>query len=78
VSQDPVLTTLVRSLAEFGHGCGAQVVAEGVENAVDAQALLDLGVDHGQGWYFGRPGPAELLVEPTGVPVAPAARMARW
>jgi EAL domain-containing protein (putative c-di-GMP-specific phosphodiesterase class I) len=61
VSNDPVLTTLVRSLAEFGHGCGARVVAEGVETAEDAAALLGLGVDYGQGWHFGRPGPASDL-----------------
>ena len=31
VSHDPILTTLVRSLVDFGHGMGAKVVAEGVE-----------------------------------------------
>ena len=61
VHADPVLTVLVRSLVEFAHGCGAQLVAEGVETAADAQALLGLGVDHGQGWHFGRPGPPEAL-----------------
>jgi len=57
VSTDPVLSTLVRSLTEFGHGCGAQVVAEGIETAADAAALVALGVDYGQGWHYGRPGP---------------------
>lgn len=61
VAGDPVLRTLVGSLVTFGHGCGAAVVAEGVETAADAAALLELGVDLGQGWYFGRPGPAEAL-----------------
>ena len=60
-ASDPVLRTLVRSLTDFGHGCGAAVVAEGVETAADALALRDAGVDHGQGWYFGRPGPPEAL-----------------
>ena len=58
---DPVLETLVRSLAEFGHGCGVRVVAEGVENAAEAAVLKALGVDYGQGWHYGRPGPAESL-----------------
>jgi EAL domain-containing protein (putative c-di-GMP-specific phosphodiesterase class I) len=58
VSQDSVLETLVRSLVFFGHGCKATVVAEGVETAADAAKLLELGVDYGQGWYFGRPGDA--------------------
>jgi EAL domain-containing protein (putative c-di-GMP-specific phosphodiesterase class I) len=61
VGDDDVLRKLVGSLVAFGHGCDAQVVAEGVETAADAAALLSLGVDLGQGWYFGRPGPPEVL-----------------
>ena len=63
VDGDPVLRTLVRSLVDFAHGCDATVVAEGVETAADAAALLALGVDHGQGWHFGRPGPAADLAD---------------
>jgi EAL domain-containing protein (putative c-di-GMP-specific phosphodiesterase class I) len=65
---DPVLTTLVGSLVTFAHGCGVSVVAEGVETAEDAASLHAIGVDFGQGWYFGRPGPAEALTA-----LAPAA-----
>ena len=88
VADDPVLRTLVRALVEFAHGCGATVVAEGVETAADAAALLALEVDLGQGWHFGRPGPADALdgavspPEPLPVVVpqqrAPAGRPARW
>jgi EAL domain-containing protein (putative c-di-GMP-specific phosphodiesterase class I) len=78
VSTDPVLTTLVRSLVSFGHDCASQVVAEGVETEQDAAALRGLGVDFGQGWHFGRPAPAQDLIEPVpGYPltaVAPARR----
>jgi EAL domain-containing protein (putative c-di-GMP-specific phosphodiesterase class I) len=63
VSGDPVLTTLVRSLVDFGHGCGAEVVAEGIETAEDAAALASLGVDYGQGWHYGRPGPPADLAD---------------
>ncbi len=58
VAVDPVLTTLVRSLVDFARGCDTRVVAEGVETAADGQILLGLGVDYGQGWFYGRPGPA--------------------
>jgi EAL domain-containing protein (putative c-di-GMP-specific phosphodiesterase class I) len=59
---DPVLKVLVRSLTDLAVACGARVVAEGVETEEDAAALATLGVDHGQGWYFGRPaGPSALL-----------------
>lgn len=71
VATDRVLATLVGSLVSFAHGCGARVVAEGVETGEDATALRALGVDHGQGWYFGRPGPPEALGLPA--PRTPAA-----
>jgi EAL domain-containing protein (putative c-di-GMP-specific phosphodiesterase class I) len=61
---DPVLSTLVGSLVDFARGMRARVVAEGVETADEAAVLRRLGVDHGQGWHFGRPAvpePAPLL-----------------
>jgi len=63
VTGDPVLRTLVRSLVDFAHGFDATVVAEGVETAADATTLLALDVDLGQGWHFGRPGPAADLAD---------------
>jgi EAL domain-containing protein (putative c-di-GMP-specific phosphodiesterase class I) len=68
VDGDRVLHTLVRSLVDFGRGCGARVVAEGVETADEAAALCALGVDLGQGWYFGRPCPPEDLAEAAETP----------
>ncbi len=65
VSHDPILKTLVRSLVDFGHGCDARVVAEGVETSMDADVLRTLEVDYGQGWFFGRPGPPEALSSPS-------------
>lgn len=65
---DPVLGKLVRSLVEFAHGCDIEVVAEGVETGDEAAALLASGVDHGQGWHFGRPGPVEALTDGAAVP----------
>lgn len=77
VARESVLTTLVRSLVDFAHSCGARVVAEGVETEADARTLLALEVDAGQGWHFGRPGPAEALEpvaeeDPDVAPVLPA------
>jgi EAL domain-containing protein (putative c-di-GMP-specific phosphodiesterase class I) len=71
VAQDRVLATLIRALVTFAAGCGAQVVAEGIETVEDAAELADLGVGFGQGWHFGRPLPPEDLAEPVGVPVPP-------
>lgn len=61
VSQDAGLTEVVGSLVEFAHGSATKVVAEGIESGEDAAALAALGVDHGQGYHFGRPGPAADL-----------------
>jgi EAL domain-containing protein (putative c-di-GMP-specific phosphodiesterase class I) len=70
VSSDPVLRSLVRSLVDFADGCDARVVAEGVETAADAAVLRDLDVDYGQGWHYGRPGPAADLTAATALPVS--------
>ena len=72
VATDRVLATLVGSLVTFAHGAGATVVAEGVETAEDATALRALGVDSGQGWRFGRPGPPEALAPPVPRPAVAA------
>ena len=61
---DPVLTTLVRSLATFAEEIRARVVAEGVETAAEADVLRGLGVDYGQGWHFGRPAVPEAVEVP--------------
>jgi EAL domain-containing protein (putative c-di-GMP-specific phosphodiesterase class I) len=63
VDSDPVLPKLVSSLVAFAHGCDVRVVAEGVETAAEHCMLRTLGVDLGQGWLFGRPGPAEALAD---------------
>ena len=70
LSTDRVLHSLVRSLVGFADGLGAVVVAEGVETAADALALKALQVGYGQGWYWGRAVPAELLEDRYDIPVA--------
>jgi EAL domain-containing protein (putative c-di-GMP-specific phosphodiesterase class I) len=62
ISNDPILNTLVQSLVDFSHGMDAKVVAEGIETGADAAVLLTLGVDYGQGWYFGRPGSVDDML----------------
>jgi EAL domain-containing protein (putative c-di-GMP-specific phosphodiesterase class I) len=69
VSSDSVLRSLVRSLVDFAEGCDTRVVAEGVESPADGDVLCSLGVDYGQGWYYGRPGPAADLPAAAALPV---------
>lgn len=50
-----VRRALVSALASFADEIGAQVVAEGIEQRGDLEALRALGVDWGQGYLFGAP-----------------------
>ena len=53
--------SIVRSAVTMGHDLGLTVVVEGVETAEVADRLRELGCDKGQGWYFGKPVPADEL-----------------
>jgi EAL domain-containing protein (putative c-di-GMP-specific phosphodiesterase class I) len=69
---DPILAKLAQSLVDFAHSFDVGVIAEGVETAAEHAVLQDLGVDGGQGWLFGRPAPADVLVD-AGTRLAPPA-----
>ncbi len=47
----------VAGMVEVVRAASAAVVAEQIESEAEAQTLRGLGVDYGQGWLFGRPGP---------------------
>lgn len=61
IHADPLLTTLAQSLVAFAHSFDVCVVAEGIETEAEHAVLMELGVDGGQGWLFGRPVPVDLL-----------------
>ncbi len=47
---------LVVSMREMAHRLGVEVIAEMVETEATASLMRDLGVNFGQGYFFGRPG----------------------
>ncbi|MHB8659366.1 MAG: EAL domain-containing protein [Solirubrobacteraceae bacterium] len=51
---------LVSAIVTMAKGLGKVTVAEGVEDAVTLECLRELGVDHAQGYFLGRPAPIEL------------------
>lgn len=53
--EDRKVAGIVESLANFARKEGLRTVAEHVEDAETARMLAGMGVDYGQGWYFGRP-----------------------
>jgi EAL domain-containing protein (putative c-di-GMP-specific phosphodiesterase class I) len=46
---------IVATLVDMAHTLDLSVTAEGVEVAVQADRLRDLGCDWGQGYFFARP-----------------------
>jgi EAL domain-containing protein (putative c-di-GMP-specific phosphodiesterase class I) len=55
VRTDPSSRAIVSAVLHLAEGLGADVVAEGVETAGQAEAVRDLGCPLGQGYLFGRP-----------------------
>nr|MBA2299437.1 diguanylate cyclase [Chloroflexota bacterium] len=50
--------SIVEAVVALAHGLGLGVVAEGIETERQAERLLELGCDLGQGYLFSRPVPA--------------------
>ena len=50
-------TSTVRAVIDVAHAHGMSVVAEGIETREQADELLAMGADRGQGYFFGRPAP---------------------
>ncbi|MBL6079743.1 EAL domain-containing protein [Belnapia sp. T18] len=48
---------IIASMVDLAHGLGTQVVAEHIETEEEAGLMRTLGVELGQGWLYGRPGP---------------------
>ena len=70
-----VESAVVEAVVRLGAALGVSVVAEGIEDQAVADRLAQLGCPFGQGFFFGRPGPAEglsgLLLRPRGRPRVP-------
>jgi PAS domain S-box-containing protein len=59
IIKDPKAEQLVQSIIFMGHGLGMKIIAEGIEHKEQAEILSAMGCDFAQGYYFGRPVPAE-------------------
>jgi EAL domain-containing protein (putative c-di-GMP-specific phosphodiesterase class I) len=57
IDHDLVRRALALSLVGFARDIGASIIAEGIETAEELEALRDLGVTWGQGYFLARPGP---------------------
>ncbi len=52
---DPARRALAAALIHFSTDTGSKLIAEGVETATEAAALIELGVEKAQGYFLGRP-----------------------
>lgn len=55
--------SILTALIGLGHTLGLTVTVEGIETAAQARKVREIGCDTAQGYFFARPGPAELIVE---------------
>jgi EAL domain-containing protein (putative c-di-GMP-specific phosphodiesterase class I)/ActR/RegA family two-component response regulator len=59
IHRDRSKQALAAGLIAFAEKSGASIIAEGIEQAVEVRALVELGVGYGPGNLFGEPGPLE-------------------
>jgi diguanylate cyclase (GGDEF)-like protein len=55
--------TIISAIVGLGRSLNLPTLAEGVESSADAEALLRMGCNAGQGYHFGRPMPARQVGE---------------
>src|SRR5450830_135197 len=60
---DEEQSRFVEAVLHLIHACGLNAVAEGIETIEQAEELVQLGCSSGQGYYFGRPAPADVLAD---------------
>jgi len=54
---------IATAIVALGHSLGLTVVAEGIETEAQADALLNLGCDIGQGYLYAKPMPADRITQ---------------
>lgn len=63
ITENPVKKTITEGTINTAKALGIKVIAEGVETKQDVAALMALGVDYQQGYFFAKP-EIEALPEP--------------
>lgn len=59
----PAAGIIVAAIVQLAHGLDMSVIAEGVETAVQLEAVQNLGCTYSQGFYFAKPMPAQAITE---------------
>ena len=61
LAASPANQAVIKALVQATNALGMQLVVEGVESDQQRRLLRSLGVQHGQGYWFGEPEPGRLL-----------------
>jgi EAL domain-containing protein (putative c-di-GMP-specific phosphodiesterase class I)/DNA-binding NarL/FixJ family response regulator len=64
IHSDQARRALATALISFASEIGATIVAEGIETQDEMDALRNLGVRYGQGYFLTRPGPLDSVLAP--------------
>ncbi len=64
IEQDTTAARLIRHILDFTAGESMRVIAEGVETAREREVVAGLGCELMQGYFFARPGPPFVDLEP--------------
>ena len=63
IVEDPVSNAMVAAINQMSHALGLKTIAEFVENRAIRTQLAGIGIDFGQGYGIGRPGPLTDVLE---------------
>jgi EAL domain-containing protein (putative c-di-GMP-specific phosphodiesterase class I) len=61
IDQSHVKREMARALKAFAEKMDSRIIAEGIEREGERRALVDLGIDYGQGYLLARPAPLETF-----------------
>jgi diguanylate cyclase (GGDEF) domain len=64
VDKDTVKQALIKSMQEYSRITGSYLIGEGIETRAELQTLIHIGVQFGQGFFIGRPGPNIAPIDP--------------
>ncbi|MEX1047023.1 MAG: EAL domain-containing protein [Actinomycetota bacterium] len=62
IPQDPDAGSMVTAVIQLAHSLGMTSLAEGIETDEQWRFLVEQGCQHGQGFYFSRPVPADEII----------------
>ncbi len=65
IHMDSIKKSLVKSFSIFCQNANIKLIAEGIETYGELSALVELGIDYGQGYYLKRPQPELSQLEST-------------